>query len=139
MNTSYFFILLIFFGIWLGVVSFFVYKIYKLFSTLQDGVKEDLSKKGFEEVKQRLNFLEEDGKLHSQKISLLRYNPFDELGGDHSFALALLDGQDSGVVITSLHTRDRTRVYIKEIKKGKSDVELSKEERKVLDKAQKKK
>jgi hypothetical protein len=139
MDTSLFFILLTILAVLVIVLGYFVVKIYKLFGTLQKGVEEDLSKKGFDEVRKRLSFLEEDGKLHSQKISLLRFNPFDELGGDHSFALAILDGHDSGIIISSLHTRDRTRVYVKEIKKGICDVQLSSEEKKVLDKAVKKK
>jgi hypothetical protein len=49
--------------------------------------------------------------------------------------LAVLDGEDNGVVITSLHTRDRTRVYMKRVLKGKGDVELSEEEKQALSKA----
>lgn len=125
-------------GIWLLILTYLFFKIYKLFGSLQKGVEEDLSKKGFAEIRKRLNFLEEDGKLHSQKISLVRFNPFRELGGDHSFSLAMLNGEDSGIIITSLHTRDRTRVYMKEIKNGKSNIELSKDEEKALAEAVKK-
>jgi hypothetical protein len=67
----------------------------------------------------------------------VRFNPFKELGGDHSFSLAILDSHDSGIVITSLHTRDRTRVYMKDIKKGKSESELSAEEKSALTSAEK--
>jgi len=55
--------------------------------------------------------------------------------GDHSFSLALLDGKDTGVVITGLHTRERTRVYMKAIKAGKGEHELSEDEKKALAKA----
>lgn len=130
---GYFFVLLTILGIWILVLTYFTYKLYKLFSSLQNGVQEDLSKKGFADVNKRLNFLEDEGKSHTQKISLVRFNPFKELGGDHSFSLALLDGNNHGVIITSLHTRDRTRVYMKDVKAGKSQIELSANEEKALE------
>jgi hypothetical protein len=63
---------------------------------------------------------------------MIRFNPFSELGGDHSFCLALLDDRDTGVVLTGLHTRERTRFYMKDITNGKSSLELSNEEKKAL-------
>jgi len=67
------------------------------------------------------------------KINLTRFNPFEELGGDQSFILCLLDNTNSGVIITSLHNRDSTRIYAKAIRNGESDnLALSKEETKAL-------
>ncbi|MFZ2153470.1 MAG: DUF4446 family protein [Microgenomates group bacterium] len=67
------------------------------------------------------------------KLQLVRYNPFNDVGGDQSFILCLLDKTNSGVIITSLHTRDSTRVYAKAIKNGSCDsLTLSKEETKAL-------
>ena len=67
------------------------------------------------------------------KINLVRFNPFDDLGGDQSFILCLLDNTNSGAIITSLHNRDSTRVYAKAIKNGVSDnLALSKDETKAL-------
>jgi len=83
-------------------------------------------------LKKQLAEIQETGKLHVQKMYLLRFNPFEELGGEHSFCLAILDGMENGVVLTGLHTRERTRIYVKSIRKGKSEVELSKEELKAL-------
>lgn len=120
-------------------VTFILYRVYKLFGGLAKGVEADLSAKGFSEVNKRLSFLESDGKAHIQKIGLIRFNPFKELGGDQSFCLAILDGEDSGVVITGLHTRDRTRVYMKAVNKGKSQHDLSAEEKKALESAYNKK
>ncbi len=95
------------------------------------------SAKDIASLGKRISYLEEDTKLHIQKIGLVRFNPFRELGGDHSFSLAVLDAEDSGIIITSLHTRDRTRVYMKDIRKGKSGFELSAEEKKALGSARK--
>ncbi len=72
-----------------------------------------------------------------QKIGLVRFNPFSQTGGDQSFSLALLDANDDGFVLSSLHSRDHTRLYAKTIKKGQSvGHELSKEERQALKDAQ---
>ncbi|HTK03756.1 MAG TPA: DUF4446 family protein [Alphaproteobacteria bacterium] len=125
-------LILISFGIWLLVLSVVLYRLFTLFSKLTKGVEEDLTKKGFGEVRKRLDAIESDSKKHIQKVGLVRFNPFRELGGDHSFSLAILDREDSGIIITSLHTRDRTRVYMKDIKKGESGSELSFEEKKAL-------
>lgn len=124
--------------VWLLVVSIVLFKIYSLFSKLSKGLEADLAQKGFGEIHKRLKFLEEDGRHHTQKIGLVRFNPFKELGGDQSFALTILDGENSGIIITGLHTRDRTRVYMKKILNGKSDHDLSLEEKKSLDLACKK-
>jgi hypothetical protein len=64
------------------------------------------------------------------KINITRYNPFGDIGGDQSFILTLLDQTNSGVVVSSLHNRDITRVYAKPIKNGEGDnITLSKEEK----------
>lgn len=143
------FLILSVFGIWLIIVSVVLFRVLSLFNKLTKGVttkdlKSVLEKilvrevdndKSLSELIKKVGLLEEDGKLHVQKVGLIRFNPFKELGGDHSFCLAILDGEDSGVVITSLHARDRTRVYMKAIKKGKSETEFSEEEKKALAKA----
>jgi len=67
------------------------------------------------------------------KLQLVRFNPFNDVGGDQSFILCLLDKTNTGVIITSLHTRDSTRVYAKAIKNGSCESQsLSKEETKAL-------
>ena len=71
-----------------------------------------------------------------QKIGLVRYNPFAETGGNQSFCLAVLDGNNSGLVISSLHSRDTTRVYAKPVKNGKTaGYDLSDEEKMAIKKA----
>ena len=70
-----------------------------------------------------------------QHIGLVRFNPFQETGGDQSFALALLDGRGDGIVISSLHSRAMTRFYAKPVKGGASSVSLSDEESKAVQQA----
>lgn len=55
------------------------------------------------------------------KIGLIRFNPFKEVGGDQSFAMALLNGKNNGTVISSLYTREGTRIYAKSVSQGKAD------------------
>lgn len=139
-------------GVWLIVLTLLLARFLIFFKKLTKGVEvSDLKKvleklllqaeaniKDVKDVNKRIDNLEADVKFHVQKVGLIRFNPFKELGGDHSFSLALLDANDSGVIITGLHTRERTRVYMKDIKKGGSAVELSTEEKKALASAQKK-
>ncbi len=56
-----------------------------------------------------------------QRLGLVRYNPFEDTGGNQSFALALLDQHGDGFIVSSLHTRTATRVYGKAITGGKAD------------------
>jgi hypothetical protein len=63
-----------------------------------------------------------------QRVGLVRFNPFEDTGGNQSFALALLDQQGDGLVVSSLHARAGTRVYGKAIASGKSEAALSDEE-----------
>lgn len=71
-----------------------------------------------------------------QKVGLFRYNPFDDLGSDQSFSLSILDSTNSGVILTSLHHRNFTRIYAKPIKNGQGDnITLSNEEKSAIVKA----
>jgi hypothetical protein len=67
-----------------------------------------------------------------QRIGLVRFNPFDDTGGNQSFALALLDQAGDGFVVSSLHARAGTRVYGKAVSRGTSESNLSAEESEAL-------
>ncbi len=67
-----------------------------------------------------------------QKVGMVRFNPFGEVGSNQSFAFALLDNYNSGVIILSLYSRDGVRVYGKPVKEGKTEYQLSKEEEEAL-------
>lgn len=96
---------------------------------------EKQNSESIKEINRAIEDVRDNASYHLQKVALVRFNPFSELGGDHSFVLALLNAHLSGFIITGLHTRERTRVYIKKIEKGKSDQDLSKEEKEALNKA----
>ncbi|MFO7695823.1 MAG: DUF4446 family protein [Anaerolineae bacterium] len=65
-------------------------------------------------------------------IGLVRYNPFDDMGGDFSVALALADSTGRGVVLSSLHGRTATRLYIRSLESWNSASPLSAEEQEAL-------
>lgn len=70
--------------------------------------------------------------LAVQKVGVVRFNAFASAGGNNSFSIALLDGADNGIVISSLHGRDSQRVYAKAIKNGESAVPLTGEEKQAI-------
>lgn len=70
-----------------------------------------------------------------QKVGILKYDAFHEMGGKLSFVLTLLDGNNSGYIINSMHSREGCYNYIKEIVKGESYIELSEEELESLENA----
>lgn len=151
MSTQVVFAAVIGLGVWLLILTVALFLQIRFFRKLTKGTKEhelvkilnkiletqDKNSDEIKAIKKEVARLDEEGYLHIQKIGFVRFNPFKEIGGDHSFSLAVLDGKDTGFVITGLHTRERTRIYAKSIKKGKSEVELSSEEKKALEKADK--
>lgn len=96
--------------------------IYSLSSSLQDGQRQQQA------LENALIELREKTSFAVQKVGLVRFNPFDDGGGNFSFCLALLDEHNSGVVITSMHGRQQNRIYTKKIDDGKSDSQLNDEE-----------
>lgn len=85
------------------------------------------------DIGKRLDLIEEDSLKHIQKVNLVRYNPYEDTGGDQSFTACFLDKNGTGFVITSLHTRSGTRVFAKPVVKGKgTKYQLSKEEQEVV-------
>jgi len=95
-----------------------------------------------EDFSRRLNRLgEETAQLHAnyaatvQKIGLVRFNTDESIRGDLSFALALLDASDSGVIVTSLHSLEGCRVFLRAINQGQTQHELLPEEQLALARA----
>lgn len=72
-----------------------------------------------------------------QKVGVVRYNPFDEMGGNLCFSVAILDGRDDGVVFNGIHSRTGSFTYAKPIQRGVSPYTLSDEEVEAIDKARK--
>ena len=135
---------------WLGILSYLVWQQNKFLKSLFPSSGERDIRKKFEEVldeikqfsgdldkiKLKISEIEGLGLKHVQRIELLRFNPYDDTGGDQSYSMVFLDGDGSGFVITSLHARSGTRVFAKPVLKGKSEkYKFSQEEEEVVKKA----
>ena len=73
-------------------------------------------------------------KSQFQKSGIVRYDAFHEMGGDLSFVLTMLDGENSGWIFNAMHSREGCYTYIKEVVKGETCLELSEEEQECLEK-----
>jgi hypothetical protein len=85
-----------------------------------------------DELSARSAVLEANGRRAIQRMALVRFNPFEETGGNQSFALALTNANGDGFVVSSLHARAGTRLYAKAITAGKAESALSAEEAEAL-------
>lgn len=133
--------------IWILMLSIFLWKTLSHYNKLTKGLTDKGLKSVLENIVKDLNqgkldidylkaycdTLQKEGHFHIQKIGLLRFNPFKDTGGDQSFILSLVDGNDTGVIISGLYSRSGTRWYAKRIVKGKAlEHELSEEEKTAL-------
>lgn len=89
----------------------------------------------FDQMSEYVSSLTMANKNNMQKVGFVRYNPFGDTGGNISFVLALLDANDNGFVMSSLHGREGNRIYAKEISKGVSKSQLTKEEQQAIKEA----
>jgi len=152
MSNNLLFLLVGFIFLWLGILTFFLFRTIKHYQKLTEGIEKkhlqavlekilkDLGEKEkqIEELLKQVEKLEKENLYNIQKIGLVRFNPFAEVGGDQSFSLAILDGENSGLVISSLHSREVTRIYAKPVKKGKAvGYQLSTEEIQAIKNARK--
>lgn len=74
-------------------------------------------------------------KSHYQKVGIVKYDAFHEMGGDLSFAITMLDENNSGWILNAMHSREGCYTYIKEVIKGESYIELAEEESESLERA----
>lgn len=70
-----------------------------------------------------------------QKLGIIKYDAFNQMGGKLSFCVALLDENDNGFIINSVHSTEGCYSYTKQIIRGQSDIDLGKEEKQALDMA----
>ena len=135
---------------WVVGLSVIVLRMVRHYNTLtgvtnKTGLKDVLevilaTQKGLQgqtkDLYKALDEVKKDGRLHIQRVGLVRFNPFSDTGGSQSFTLCLLDGHDNGLVMTSLYARTGNRWYIKEVVSGKGkELALSKEEQAAVQKA----
>ena len=105
-------------------------KKYRMFMKGENGKSlEKTFVKHFDELER----IEENHKILDEEMGRLKYNAFKEMGGETSFAIALLDHRNNGIVLNAMSNRYGSYMYAKEIKEGRSEVALSKEEQIVLE------
>lgn len=121
-------------------------KSYKVFMTGKNGknLEETLIKRlgqvdslltANNENEKNIEALFDDMQHTYQKMGLIKYDAFNEMGGKLSFSLAMLDVKNNGFIINAMHTREGCYTYIKEIVDGNSIIVLSEEEKEALSRA----
>ena len=136
--------------IWFAVLNYYLFKTIGQYKRLTKGTsnlnlnqiienlvrKSEVDEKRILQLSQEVSKIENLNKQNFQKYALIRFNPFEETGGDQSFVAAFLDGQNNGLVLSSLHSRNGTRVYAKPVSGAQAiNYEFSKEEKEVVEKA----
>jgi hypothetical protein len=133
--------------VWLVVLTGLVLKTVANYNRLTRGVTEKtlsqvltellaqskITEKEYHAIRNEIATIRKDSRRFLQKVSLVRFNPFADTGGDQSFALVMLNEENSGFIMTSLYSRSGARWYIKTIHQGKAvEYKLSKEEEAAL-------
>lgn len=132
--------------LWLVLLTFLYFssvRHYKKLKVQKMGSLDDVMEtvfKGLQDLDSRvqgaqkeINKIIRDNYKHIQHVSIKRFNPFNDTGSDQSFSAAFLDKNGDGVVISSLHGRNGTRIYAKPVEAGKAkNYELSQEEKEVV-------
>ena len=103
--------------------------LYPLFWVFLSSLKEN------NEIERYCQKLDTDSKNYLKKIGLVRYNAYKDTGSNLSFALAILNEHNTGIVLNGIYGRDTSNIYAKPIVEGKCEYALSKEEKEALDKA----
>ncbi|MCL5003731.1 MAG: DUF4446 family protein [Patescibacteria group bacterium] len=141
---SFIYVIVALLAVWLILLSLVLAQTLLLYKKLTRGVEgENLEKiweehlsrarktaKEVEKISRDLEKLNRESLGYLKNLKVVRFNPFNELGGNQSFAVSFMDGEGNGVVISSLHGRETTRVYAKPVKDFKEDgFEFSREEK----------
>ncbi|SDL15190.1 DUF4446 family protein [Natronincola ferrireducens] len=87
------------------------------------------------DIYSKMDILENRMSFSIQKVGIIRYNAFDDVGSDLSYSIAMLDNNNNGIILTGIHGRTETVSYAKPVKDGKSNYNLSVEEVQALERA----
>jgi hypothetical protein len=135
----------------LAICLFFITKVSFRLQKLFKGSKTETLEDLMNEIVSSVSKLEEKSESHAEIIEtlsgriskhghgvkIMRYNPFKDVGGNQSFAVAIVNEHGDGVVLSSLYSRERMSVFAKPIIQGVSDIELTTEEKTVVAEAHK--
>jgi len=114
-----------------------MFKFFKKNKRRPENLKEVLQyikkiEEKIEDISKDLDGTRKMAEISLQKVGVVRFNPFKDMGGDQSFSIALLDSKNNGLVISSLYSREGNRVYTKPVKGGQSEYQLSGEEKEAI-------
>ncbi len=138
------------FALWLIIITFLLVRLMLHYNHLTADVsKKDLISSlnhlistldshsdDLKSLQEKLSGEVVENKKHLQRLGFRRYNPFTDTGGDQSFSAAFLDDNGDGIMISSLHSRENTRLYAKRVEGGQVVSQaLSKEEQEVINEA----
>lgn len=102
---------------------------------MQQATAIEFLQQGVGDLVSRFDVAATAARLHVQRTAIIRFNAFPDTGSDLSFAIALLNADNNGLVLSSLYGRNESRVYAKPIQDGKSTYQLTDEEKEALAKA----
>ncbi|SFG72185.1 Protein of unknown function [Oribacterium sp. WCC10] len=144
-------------GLLIGMISLIIAvsanakykKLYRQYDYFMRGKDAENLEDYFIDLQRHVEILEEEDKKNKdvmrilnknirasfQKFGLIKYNAFGGMGGNMSFAIALLDYTNTGFVINSVHSREGCFLYIKDVDAGTTEVELGNEEKLALEQA----
>jgi len=135
------------FFLWLSILTYLFLKSRKHYLNLSnrtgkhsideilDKLLEDDNKlqKDSVEIRKHIKEIVDKSRFHFQKIGVIRFNAFGRTGNDQSFALAMLNGESSGLIINFIYTHEGIRVYTKKVKQGKGEeYQLTDEEQRAI-------
>ena len=86
-------------------------------------------------IKEQIVDIQNQLKYCTQKVGFVRYNAFSDTGSDLSFAVALLDDENTGIILNGVYSREVSNIYAKQVIKGEAKNNLSEEEKQALNKA----
>lgn len=123
-----------------------IYRRYDMFmrgkdaETLEDTILDLMDEAAFLRSEDRANkelihSLEKQVKAGYQKSGIVKYNAFKGMGGNLSFVIAMLDDNNTGFVLNSVHSREGCYLYLKDVVEGKTEVILGSEEKEALEQA----
>ncbi len=101
--------------------------------TLEDNIEK--LQKAKENIEKEISVINTKLKKSIRGLETIRFNPFPDQGGNQSFAIGMLNEEGDGLVVSSLYSRERMSVFAKPVKNGKSEYELTAEEKEALSKA----
>ena len=137
-DPFYAFLILLILQVALLVVLVLVYDKYKHLEKVSiferfDKIDEVVDQ--VEENREEIAELYNKMRTHYQKVGIVKYDAFHEMGGELSFAITMLDENNTGWILNIMHSRQGCYAYVKDIVKGESTIQLAEEERESLEKA----